>query len=83
MVSLIKAVSQGMLLFVETLWLCMSLEQSTDGLVCFPPSLCLSYSLDGYMNVSMENTEEFSPDRPNAQYIGDAFIRGNNGMLHA
>jgi U6 snRNA-associated Sm-like protein LSm6 len=33
----------------------------------------------GFMNVAMEQTEEFSGDKLVAQY-GDSFIRGNNIM---
>lgn len=34
--------------------------------------------LDGYMNVAMEQTEEYQDGQLKAKY-GDAFIRGNNG----
>jgi len=34
--------------------------------------------LDGYMNIAMEQTEEFVDDQLKAKY-GDCFIRGNNG----
>lgn len=34
--------------------------------------------LDGYMNVALEDTEEWSAGRMTARY-GDAFLRGNNG----
>ncbi|KAL7423054.1 U4/U6-U5 snRNP complex subunit lsm6 [Cryptotrichosporon argae] len=33
--------------------------------------------LDGYMNVALENTEEWTNGRCTARY-GDAFLRGNN-----
>ena len=33
--------------------------------------------LDGYMNIAMEQTEEYIGGKKN-KYIGDAFIRGNN-----
>jgi hypothetical protein len=36
--------------------------------------------LDGYMNIAMEQTEEFVDGQLKAKY-GDAFIRGNNGIL--
>lgn len=35
--------------------------------------------LDGYMNIAMEQTEEYVNGQLNEKY-GDAFIRGNNGM---
>ena len=35
--------------------------------------------LDGYMNIAMEQTEEYQNGQLKAKY-GDAFIRGNNGM---
>ena len=34
--------------------------------------------LDGYMNIAMEQTEEYVNGQLKAKY-GDAFIRGNNG----
>ena len=34
--------------------------------------------LDGYMNIAMEQTEEYENGVLKAKY-GDAFIRGNNG----
>ena len=34
--------------------------------------------LDGYMNIAMEQTEEYVDGQLRAKY-GDAFIRGNNG----
>lgn len=36
--------------------------------------------LDGYMNISMEQTEEYINGQLRNKY-GDAFIRGNNGTL--
>lgn len=36
-------------------------------------------SLDGYMNIAMENTEEYVNGQLKNKY-GDAFIRGNNVM---
>lgn len=35
--------------------------------------------LDGYMNIAMEQTEEYIDDQLKTKY-GDAFIRGNNGV---
>ena len=34
--------------------------------------------LDGFMNIAMEQTEEYSDGRLKEKY-GDCFIRGNNG----
>ena len=34
--------------------------------------------LDGYMNIALEQTQEFVNGKPLNSY-GDAFIRGNNG----
>lgn len=34
--------------------------------------------LDGYMNIAMEQTEEYANGQLKANY-GDCFIRGNNG----
>jgi len=34
--------------------------------------------LDGYMNIAMEQTEEYVEGQLKAKY-GDCFIRGNNG----
>ena len=36
--------------------------------------------LDGYMNIALENTEEYVDGRLKNTY-GDTFIRGNNGIL--
>jgi LSM domain len=35
--------------------------------------------LDGYMNIAMEQTEEYLDGQLKAKY-GDCFIRGNNGV---
>lgn len=35
-------------------------------------------SVDGYMNIALENTEEFVAGKMRNRY-GDVFIRGNNG----
>lgn len=37
--------------------------------------------LDGYMNIALENTEEYVEGRLKNTY-GDTFIRGNNGKFH-
>ncbi len=34
--------------------------------------------LDGFMNVALEQTEEYQDGQLKAKY-GDAFLRGNNG----
>lgn len=36
--------------------------------------------LDGYLNIAMEQTEEYFDGQLKAKY-GDCFIRGNNGKL--
>ena len=36
--------------------------------------------VDGYMNIALEQTEEYVGDQLKARY-GDAFIRGNNGLF--
>ena len=36
--------------------------------------------LDGYMNIALEQAEEWQGDAKQRSY-GDAFIRGNNGKL--
>lgn len=38
--------------------------------------------MDGYMNIALEKTQEFVEGgrKPGRSY-GDAFVRGNNGML--
>ena len=38
-------------------------------------------SLDGYLNIAMEQTEEYSPTGQLRAKYGDCFIRGNNGTL--
>ncbi|KAK4197482.1 hypothetical protein QBC40DRAFT_180902 [Triangularia verruculosa] len=37
-------------------------------------------SVDGYMNIALEKTEEYVNGAKRRSY-GDAFVRGNNGML--
>jgi len=42
-------------------------------------------SVDGYMNIALEQTKEFVDGKLRRNY-GDAFVRGNNGecsMCHA
>lgn len=39
-------------------------------------------SVDGYMNIALERTEELVNGVKKRSY-GDAFVRGNNGKLHA
>ena len=36
--------------------------------------------LDGYMNIAMEQTEEYVDGQLKSKY-GDCFIRGNNGKI--
>ena len=36
--------------------------------------------LDGFMNIAMEQTEEYIDGQLKARY-GDCFVRGNNGKL--
>ena len=37
-------------------------------------------SVDGYMNIALEQTNEIVDGKVRRNY-GDAFVRGNNGML--
>jgi len=37
-------------------------------------------SVDGYMNIALEQTKEFVDGKMRRNY-GDAFVRGNNGMI--
>lgn len=37
-------------------------------------------SVDGYMNIALEGTREFVDGKLRRSY-GDAFVRGNNGMV--
>lgn len=37
-------------------------------------------SVDGYMNIALEKTEEYVDGKKRRSY-GDAFVRGNNGTL--
>lgn len=37
-------------------------------------------SVDGYMNIALEQTREFVEGKLRRTY-GDAFVRGNNGMI--
>ena len=36
-------------------------------------------SVDGYMNISLEKTEEYVDGKMRRSY-GEAFVRGNNGI---
>lgn len=36
-------------------------------------------SIDGYMNITLEESAEYAQNKLTKQY-GDVFIRGNNGM---
>lgn len=38
--------------------------------------------LDGFMNIAMEQTEEYAVDGQLKNRYGDCFIRGNNGKLY-
>ena len=49
----------------------------TPALSFFLPLAGILVALDGYMNIAMEQTEEFSDGVMRAKY-GDAMIRGNN-----
>ena len=49
------------------------------------PTTCLRVlgelqSIDGYMNIALEKTEEYVNGQLRKNY-GDAFVRGNNGTL--
>lgn len=37
-------------------------------------------SVDGYMNIALEKTQEYVDGKARRSY-GDAFVRGNNGEL--
>lgn len=54
-------------------------EQSLNTLHLRPGEL---QSIDGYMNIALEKTQEFSDgdDKPQRSY-GDTFVRGNNGIV--
>ncbi|EEH19073.1 U6 snRNA-associated Sm-like protein LSm6 [Paracoccidioides brasiliensis Pb03] len=39
-------------------------------------------SVDGYMNIALEKTEEYVDGKLRRSY-GDAFVRGNNGIIHS
>ncbi len=51
----------------------------------WPPSLTCPIgelqSVDGYMNIALEKTEEYVGGVKKRSY-GDAFVRGNNGKMH-
>lgn len=46
--------------------------------LCLNPSPGVLACLDGYMNIALEQTEEYVNGQLKNKY-GDAFIRGNNG----
>lgn len=37
-------------------------------------------SIDGYMNIVLDEAKEFVNDESSSRNYGDVFIRGNNGM---
>ena len=50
----------------------------TDGRVALCAASGILACLDGYMNIAMEQTEEYVNGELTNKY-GDCFIRGNNG----
>ena len=57
------------------------LHAGNSASVCFPLVASIAgilTCLDGYMNIAMEQTEEYVNGQLKNKY-GDAFIRGNNG----
>lgn len=50
-----------------------------DHFVCLLDHSGILACLDGYMNIAMEQTEEYVNGQLKNKY-GDAFIRGNNGI---
>ena len=56
------------------------LESSADKVLLL--NLGLLSCLDGYMNIALEQTEEYVKGRMTNRY-GDAFVRGNNGAFLA
>ncbi len=56
----------------------MVFHQSICTSVLIEHSLGIMSCLDSYMNIAMEQTEEFANGLKTNTY-GDAFIRGNNG----
>ena len=56
-----------------------STQVKMSSLVLTPPSGELQ-SVDGYMNIALEQTKEFVNGKLRRNY-GDAFVRGNNGEL--
>lgn len=55
------------------------LERNISLFICFLLLLGTLACLDGYMNIALENTEEYVDGRLKNTY-GDTFIRGNNGI---
>ena len=55
---------------------------SSEWTLTMSPNLCAGIlaCLDGYMNIAMEQTEEYVNGQLKNKY-GDAFIRGNNGTF--
>lgn len=73
--QLVPVVCLCPLFCLAMIWICFSSPDSfsfhTGILAC----------LDGYMNIAMEQTEEYVNGQLKNKY-GDAFIRGNNGNNH-
>lgn len=59
----------------------MTLLLSDYILIDYPPKFSKGelQSVDGYMNIALEKTEEFVNGQLRKVY-GDAFVRGNNGI---
>lgn len=49
--------------------------------MCYCVSAGVLACLDGYMNIAIEQTEEYVNGQLKNKY-GDAFLRGNNGKIH-
>lgn len=56
----------------------LSSDSLADSKASLLPLAGVLACLDGYMNIAMEQTEEFVDGQLKAKY-GDCFIRGNNG----
>ena len=64
--------------YIQTLFNCPITAPIVDYNICFFLSITgVLACLDGYMNIALEQTEEYVNGQLKNKY-GDAFIRGNN-----
>lgn len=64
----------------QLIWLKVVKRGAKPYCLCVHPSVGVLACLDGYMNIAIEQTEEYVNGQLKNKY-GDAFLRGNNGKI--